>query len=149
MIVVADTSVLNYLVLCDVSEVLPRLFGTVIIPKAVAQELTHRAAPAKVRDFAQSPPPWLLTQAPLILDPTLPRLGRGELEAISLAVEIHAELLLTDDKQARRVAESRGLCCSGTLGVVSRAADLGLLDFEIAYAQLRATTLRLPPRLER
>lgn len=56
MIVVADTSPLNYLVLIDAVDLLPDLFGTVLIPEAAFKELKHPQTPAKVRDWILSPP---------------------------------------------------------------------------------------------
>lgn len=41
MIVVSDTSPLNYLVLLDVVSVLPKLFGEVVVPPAVLTELAR------------------------------------------------------------------------------------------------------------
>ena len=51
MIVVADTSPLNYLVLIDEVDLLPALFGEVLIPQAVFQELKHPKTPAKVQQW--------------------------------------------------------------------------------------------------
>src|SRR4051812_9445562 len=59
MIVVADTSPLCYLVLVDQIEVLASLFGQVVIPPAVLQELGHPRTPAPVQKWAASPPSWL------------------------------------------------------------------------------------------
>ncbi|RMF37341.1 MAG: DUF3368 domain-containing protein [Chloroflexi bacterium] len=55
-------------------------------------------------------------------------LGRGEAEAIALAMEMKADLVLLDDRKARRVAESLGLPLSGTLGVLRRAFQKGLIE---------------------
>ena len=56
MIVVCDTSPLNYLVLIQHAEVLPSLFGRVIAPPAVMAELQHPGAPTIVRAWAAAPP---------------------------------------------------------------------------------------------
>jgi predicted nucleic acid-binding protein len=48
-IVVSDTSPLNYLLLCGAADVLPRLFGRVIVPRAVLAELGSDDAPPIVR----------------------------------------------------------------------------------------------------
>jgi len=50
MVVVADTSPINYLVLIDHIGILPRLYTRVLIPPAVFNELTHPVAPSLVRD---------------------------------------------------------------------------------------------------
>ena len=59
MVVVADTSPLNYLVLIEHVGILPRLYARVLIPPAVLSELTHPAAPRSVREFAANHPGWL------------------------------------------------------------------------------------------
>ncbi len=48
MIVVADTSPLNYLIQIDEVGLLPAIFGQVLLPTAVARELLHPNAPRKV-----------------------------------------------------------------------------------------------------
>ncbi|MDM8008636.1 MAG: DUF3368 domain-containing protein [Phycisphaerae bacterium] len=144
MIVVADTSPLNYLVIVQYTHVLPSLFGRVLIPPAVANELGHPAAPPEVRDFIKSPPEWLEIRRPQASDPSLCCLGDGEIEAISLALELRAELLLTDDLEARQVALMRHIEVAGTLGVLARAASKGLIDLPQTIAELRKTTFRMP-----
>ena len=49
MIVVSDTTPLNYLVLVSKQDILPLLFGRVIVPEAVMRELQVAAAPPEVR----------------------------------------------------------------------------------------------------
>lgn len=48
-------------------------------------------------------------------------LGVGESEAISLALEVQARLLLLDDRPARRLAQALGLSIIGTLGILLAA----------------------------
>jgi predicted nucleic acid-binding protein len=57
--VVADTSPLCYLLLIDQIDLLPLLFERVLIPKAVAAELTPTAADRKLREWIAMPPAWL------------------------------------------------------------------------------------------
>lgn len=59
MIVVSDTSPLNYLVLIELQDLLPNLFERVLIPEAVHRELQSPAAPDPIRRFLASPPVWL------------------------------------------------------------------------------------------
>ena len=49
MIIVSDTSPLNYLVLIGNVEVLPQLFGQIIIPQAVFDKLSHTKTPAPIK----------------------------------------------------------------------------------------------------
>jgi predicted nucleic acid-binding protein len=59
MIVVADTSPINYLILIGHVEVLPLLYGQIFIPHAVHDELLDGNAPTVVRAWAKNPPQWL------------------------------------------------------------------------------------------
>ena len=59
MTVFADTSPLNYLILIGEVQVLPRLFGEVIIPTAVMTELFHPKAPAADAKWAVALPDWV------------------------------------------------------------------------------------------
>ena len=59
MTVISDTSPLNYLVLIDLQDVLPALFGHVLIPEAVRRELRSPAAPQPVKVFLDAWPSWL------------------------------------------------------------------------------------------
>ncbi len=58
MIVVSDTSPLNYLVLIGADQVLPSLFGRVLTPPEVLAEMQHAKAPPQVSAWAQNPPAW-------------------------------------------------------------------------------------------
>src|SRR5438034_965556 len=129
MIVIADTTPLNYLVLIDRADLLPQLFGTVLIPSAALDELQHPETPELVRTWIAAAPPWLQTQSlrspP---DPALDYLDSGEREAIALAEELKADQLLLDETDARREAARRKLPFIGTLGVLRRASRLDLTD---------------------
>ena len=59
MIVVADTGPLHYLILLDHAELLHRFYGQVVVPDAVAIELSSPSAPSRVRDWMARAPPWL------------------------------------------------------------------------------------------
>jgi predicted nucleic acid-binding protein len=150
MIVVADTSPLNYLIQIDCDRVLPQLFGHTRVPAAVMQELGHPGAPAAVRAWLQRVPDWIevsLTHAPP--DAELASLGPGERDAIQLAEETHADLLLMDERKGRLQAARRGLKCIGTLGVLLSAGERRLIDPAVAYHRLLAeTTFRTSAALE-
>ena len=66
MIVVADTSPLNYLVLIDKVDLLPKLFQQVVVPIAVSEELTHAAAPSAVRQWMRKSAGWLEVRSPAL-----------------------------------------------------------------------------------
>jgi predicted nucleic acid-binding protein len=146
VIVLSDTSPINHLVLIENIEILPALFGQVVIPTSVLNELQHSGTPAEVQRWIGQPPPWLQVRSASHIDPLL-RLGSGETEAISLAIEIHASLVLMDDRRGRREAESRGLSVAGTLSVLEAAAARDLLDLPTAIAKLRRTHFNISERI--
>src|SRR5207244_9530975 len=55
------------------------------------------------------------------------QLDPGEAEAIVVAAELEAELLLVDEKRGRRIAIDRGLEVTGLLGVLAEAKARGLI----------------------
>jgi predicted nucleic acid-binding protein len=149
MIVVADTTPINYLVLIGEQELLPLLFGEVIIPDTVFHELLVDATPHTVRQWLGSHPPWLeRRQSTSTPEMSLSHLDAGEREAIQLAEELGADLLLVDEKVARREATKRHLATSGTLGVLDRAVDKGLVDFSQAFRHLKRTSFYVSPAVE-
>jgi predicted nucleic acid-binding protein len=149
MIVIADTSPLNYFILLRKAEVLPAIYGRVLAPNAVLLELRHPEAPEIVRSWSATPPAWLEIQQVEKLDPTLPpELGAGEREAISLALAVHSDLLLIDERAGREQAEARHLQVAGTLAVLLRAAILGLLDFPAALDEIRRLGFRVSPEIQ-
>ncbi len=128
MIVVSDTTPLNYLVLIGAADALPALFGRVYAPSAVINELSHPRCPEAVRLWASQPPLWLTVQDPAHADPTL-KLGPGEAAAIALAEELKADWVLMDERKGSREAEGRGFRVAGTLGVIEEAGARDLLDY--------------------
>ena len=145
-VVVSDTSPLHYLILCDSVEVLARLFTQIVVPPAVFQELTNERTPQAVRQWAQSLPEWVKVQSPTTLHPGL-NVDRGELEAISLALEIGASALLIDDRAGRTAAQRCGVAVTGTVGLLEMAAARGLLNLKQALAKLEQTNARLDAEL--
>src|SRR5436309_12985626 len=122
MIVVSDASPLNVLVRIGYPDVLRALFNSVIIPPAVASELSHASTPDAVRTWMTEHHEWIAIKAPSHIDPTLQLDDVGEAQAISLALELKADLLLADDRKARRIAEERGLAITGAIGVLELAS---------------------------
>lgn len=146
--IVVDASPLNYLICIDLVEILPRLYGQLCIPPAVHSELSHPKAPFQVRQWVKKPQSWLNVVAPksLVKMPhTL--LGSGEYEAISLALEIAADLVLMDDRDAVIAARELGIATVGTLAVLDRAAEKGWIDLADAFDKLIRTSFRSPLRL--
>lgn len=144
MIVVADTSPINYLILIDQIAILEVLYGRILIPHAVHEELLSLKAPLSVRAWAKNPPGWLELLSPSTgLHPPVARLDRGETEAIALAEELHADWLLIDEAAGRNEAAKRGLQTIGTLGILREAHRAGLLNLRTAIDHLAATGFRV------
>ena len=148
MIVVSDTSPINYLVLVGQIDRLHDLYRNVIIPPSVMEELRAPQTPRVVQAWLATQPTWLEVRSPSKTpDPRLDYLGAGERDAIALAEELRADRLLIDDRDGRREAGERDLPVVGTLGVLALSADRGLLDLAEVFDRLRGTTFRASPRL--
>jgi len=143
VIVVSDTSCITGLIAIHREQLLQQLFGTVIIPPAVREELG--VAHAILPDYLETRTPLeTVAVARLLLEPLDP----GEAEAMVLVEELHADYLLIDETAGRKIAEARGILHFGLLGVLSRAKEKGII------AQLRPeldalinTGFRIAPRL--
>ncbi len=141
-LVVADSGPLRYLVVIQAIGVLPILYDRVALPPAVVAELRHASAPAEVQSWARALPDWVLVRSPVskhlpdLLDP-------GEAEAIGLALELRADTILLDEREGRREAAVLGLHFAGTVGVLERAAERGLLDLDMSFQRLTATNFRI------
>jgi predicted nucleic acid-binding protein len=79
MIVVADTSPLNYLIQIECDLILPKVYGRIVVPSGVMGELRSPSAPASVKAWLLNPPAWIDVVALSIPpDPQLDSLGVGE-----------------------------------------------------------------------
>ena len=86
MIIVSDTTPINYLIQVGKIFVLPELLGKVIIPSAVFQELQADKTPKTVKEFIENLPEWLeVRQAQFLFDIDLDELDAGEREAVDAA----------------------------------------------------------------
>jgi predicted nucleic acid-binding protein len=149
MIVVADTSPLNYLILIDEIELLPKIFGRILIPGSVLRELQHPRTPEKVRTWAAELPGWISVRNGTSEIPTsLMALDPGEREAIQLALELGVATILIDEAAGRREAEALHLEVRGTLGILERGAILGFTDLLQALNRLEQTSFRISPAVK-
>lgn len=132
-IIISDTSPLFYLHHAGCLDVLQKLYGTILTPFAVEQELV-----AGIQGGWGSPIirnlPWIniYSAAPSPLLSAIVDLGRGESEVIALGLEIQATdkgipTLILDDQLARRIADLYQLSYTGTLGVIIKAKQQGHL----------------------
>ncbi len=133
MRVVADAGPLIHLSWVNQLGVLGRLFEEVLVPPAVRDEVLAPPANAlgldnlhgaftagllRVRRLARSNP---------ALPEAVEALDVGEVEAVLLAIESEADLLITDDAAARAEAARHGLQVAGSIGVLIQARSEGLI----------------------
>lgn len=148
-VVISNTSPVFYLHQIDHLEVLRDIYGAVIIPPGVEQELEAGAAKGlyvpSIADLA-----WLEV-CPLKSGsqlPIVPDLGQGEAEVIALGIENPNSLLIVDDALGRKIAELNKLRLTGTLGVLLRAKAEGLVaELAPLLADLKARRMRLSDSL--
>ncbi len=106
MIVIADTTPLNHLILIEQANILAALYGRVIVPSAVLSELQTQATPPKVKEWISSRPDWLeVNHTAFPADPSLAHLDAGERDAIILAQKPQSRL--APDGRSRRPPRSR------------------------------------------
>lgn len=131
MIVVSDTSVITSLIQIGRAALLKELHETVLIPEAVQRELmrTHVVIPTFLETRA--------AQDRGMVARLETELDLGEAEAIVLAKEAQADLLLIDEKLGRRLALREGLRITGLMGLAVEAKRPGLVD------SVRAMTAQL------
>lgn len=130
MIVISDTTPISGLLIVGQLHILKELFGTIVIPPAVFQEIVALEkfgfSTQVVRESE-----WMLKLEPRnqsLVRKLIEELDTGEAEAIVLALELQADLIIMDENKGRLVAKTHGLRSTGTMGVLLRAKERGLLE---------------------
>ncbi|MBO9612193.1 MAG: DUF3368 domain-containing protein [Dyadobacter sp.] len=127
MIVVSDTSVISGLVQSGHLDVLQNLYERIIIPNQVYLELQDLNVAfqqklaldwIEIREVSSTS---LLNELTELLDP-------GEAEAIVLATELRADLVLIDERKGRAIATQMGLSVIGTLGALVEAKEKNYIN---------------------
>lgn len=95
----------------------------------------------------EQPPRWIDIVESAKAAPTAADLDVGERDAIWLAGERKADLLLMDDREGVEEAVRHGLTVTGTLGVLVRAAEKGWVGLPAVFSKLRNTNSRASPAL--
>lgn len=145
--VICNSSPLQYLHQTGMSELLPTLFGGVTVPEAVVAELEEgRRLGVNLPDLGRHS--WIKVEALEKRDvlPQFSRLGRGEMEVLSLGVRSREHLLLFDDLDARCHAQALDLHVTGTLSVLLLAKKRKLIPaIQPVLDKLDALGFRLSP----
>lgn len=147
MTVVSNTTPLIGLAIINRFDLLHQIFGQIYISQAVYDEAVvygYEKGGAKREIIAAE---WI-TVVPvkdkLAVEVLLDELDLGEAETIVLAREVAAQWVLMDEKKGRRKLDELGLDKIGTVGVLLRAKELGLLSvIEPELEQLRWQGFRI------
>ncbi len=124
-VVIADTGAIISLIHIKQLDLVEQIFGEYYITKAVWIELNNYEHPkfdtselikikSKVKEIHST------NYLSMIMD-------YGEAESSILYQELQADYLLIDDNKARKIAESLGINCIGTLGLLLKAKDKNLV----------------------
>ncbi len=132
MIIVSDTSPITNLAAIGQLDLLRQLYGSVIIPEAVYNEMVgvNKIVPGAVEVQTLS---WIQTQAIVNslqvteIQENNESIHLGEAEAIILSLEMKADLLLMDERRGRIVATNYGISVTGLLGLLLQAKNQGLI----------------------
>jgi len=108
---------------------LPRLFDGLFVARSVLEEVRGSEVYAEVERLMDA---GFVSVAEAskreLLDVLSSSLGRGEAEAIAVASDVDADLVLLDDLRARRIARRLGLKVMGTLGALKALIEMGLIE---------------------
>lgn len=132
MIIISDTTPVISLLKAGQLELLEYLFGEVVIPEAVYEELVgnrmfHIEA-EKIKQCSFIKVSQVKDLKSVSIFRRVTGLDAGESEAIVMAEEKQADLLLMDERKGRRVAKQMGLTVTGTMGILIQAFDEKLLS---------------------
>jgi predicted nucleic acid-binding protein len=129
---VSNTSPISNLAIIGQLDLLHEQFGQILIPGAVCAECEQLANPPARNAIQQAIDAGWLLVTPVanveLVKSLLSHLHEGESEAIALAMEMKADLVLIDEREGRRIARESGLTVRGILGVLLRAKKTGRLE---------------------
>ena len=134
MIAVFNSSPLIFLSKLDIINQVLGLFSEVAIPIYVRKEIFRKEdiVSDKLKDLVRSNNIVEIEAKNLrMVDALCRKLGRGESEAIVVAIERPPDLVILDDHVARVEATRIGLNVKGTLGIIRRLMDLGIVQYEL------------------
>ncbi|MEO8861871.1 MAG: DUF3368 domain-containing protein [Ginsengibacter sp.] len=149
MIVISDTSCIGYLIIIDKLFLLQNNFSEVTVPDAVHKEILQLSGYNLSKYLSAD---WIsfrqITNLQLYKD-LLKEVDEGESEAIVLAKEISADLLLIDERKGTLIARSLGIKTIGLLGVLLLSKDKNIIPFvqPVLDELIATTTFRIDKNL--
>ena len=147
--VVANTTPILSLLKINKLDLLEQLYGKIFIPEAVYNEIQQGKQKPHYEDLKHKS--WIeikTLKKPKKLDIVL-NLDKGEAEAILLAKEINADLIVMDELAGRRVARNIDSALTGTLGVLLKAKEKNLIrTIGTLLVELKEQGIWISPKLE-
>ncbi|HAK96790.1 MAG TPA: DUF3368 domain-containing protein [Planctomycetes bacterium] len=143
VVVVSDSSPIRALHHLGLLSLCRNLYGSVVVPEAVCRELRYSTARCPELDIAGLPGFEVRTPRSNPTALGVPSdLDAGESEAIALAIELSADLILIDERKGTEAARRLGLTTIGVLGVLLEAKRRSMIDrvlpcFDRLVADLR------------
>ncbi|HZM01449.1 MAG TPA: hypothetical protein VFC44_00370 [Candidatus Saccharimonadales bacterium] len=148
MIVVSNSSPLITLARIGRLDLLKQLFGRIHIAGEVRQEVVVRGVGRPAADAVRGAD-WIESHpaadpAGLAALRARHALGAGELATILLAQALRADLVIIDERAARRLGQAQGVAVMGCVGILERSHRRGLVpDLRHTYANLLAHGIRI------
>jgi predicted nucleic acid-binding protein len=132
-----------FIALCSIGrlDILPAVLGRIHVPRSVVSEC---AAGGAIRVPPLEEFPWIVVhEDPADTGGFLADLGAGERAAIALAMQLRADWIVIDEALGRTVAEYHGIQVVGTLGLLAKASQQGLIpSFRDSAMAMRAQGIR-------
>jgi len=138
-IIISDTSCFIILTNIGHLDLLQLVYGSII------------TTPEVVEEYSLKLPEWVNIVSPSdrkVQNMLAQYVDKGEASAIALATEIEGCTIILDDYSARKMAEKLNLAITGTLGVIIKAKNDGIItSIKPFIERLKATNFRLSPAL--
>ena len=126
-LIVSDTSPVTNLIKLDLLPLLHAVYGQIIIPQSVYEELCEIESQRTLLDQQH----WIqvvTAQNQEYVELLEVELDKGESESIALAIEMKADFLIIDESNGRQKAASLGINIVGLLGTLLKAKEMGILS---------------------
>ena len=143
---VSNTSPLIAFAKLDRFDLLYALLGSILVPDAVYREcLENCTFPERLR-FEHAYTHYLTVAHVTLADVSFSRkLGKGEQEALTLAIQEHADLLLMDDRKGYHEAQEHGITVASTRAILKIAEERQYIPgYDIVEQELRKRSFFVP-----
>ena len=154
MLIVSDTTPIISLMKIEQLYLLEKMFGYIVIPKAVYDELTVNEKFAKeilkIKEAEFVKVGEVKNDSSVNILRNVTGLDAGESEAIVMAGEKEADLLLMEEHKGRQVAKKLGIKITGTIGILLQAFDEGMMskeDVKKCILVLKESNIRISDNL--